>query len=338
MIRIGQAGIPLSCKGRTNKDGLVYTKEYLNLNAMEIQFVRGLYVMSDEEAQFIRDYSKENDVELHVHAPYYINLAGGEETDFSFDKVMFSARLADKMGAKTVVVHPGYYGEESEKKTLKKIIKNTKKLQSMIKKEKTEVDLIDNKGHKVKLDIVDEPSEVVTDEKGNKVEKKEAVGDLEVVDTSSNEDESTESEEDIVSEEIGSLQTDELEVEETPADPEVEKRIQEIKTEGVGEEVEKRVEEVFHHKEDAEEENHIEKEEDLYTADTEEDTTEQEEEPEDLINHQLEERLDTFLESWREDQLIRRDELLEDPEKEFEETLNKARGLRRAVELAEKGL
>ena len=26
MIRIGQAGIPLSCKGRTNKDGIVYTQ------------------------------------------------------------------------------------------------------------------------------------------------------------------------------------------------------------------------------------------------------------------------------------------------------------------------
>ena len=36
MIRIGQAGIPLSCKGRTNKDGLVYTKKILDLNAMEV--------------------------------------------------------------------------------------------------------------------------------------------------------------------------------------------------------------------------------------------------------------------------------------------------------------
>ena len=137
MIRIGQAGIPLSCKGRTNKDGLVYTKQVLDLNAMEVQFVRGLYIMKDEEAQFMHDYAKENDIELHVHAPYYINLAGsGEELDLSFEKIMFSARLADKMGAKTVVVHPGFYGENTAKKTAKKIIKNTKKLMSMFKKEK----------------------------------------------------------------------------------------------------------------------------------------------------------------------------------------------------------
>ncbi|ENO12417.1 endonuclease IV [Thermoplasmatales archaeon SCGC AB-539-C06] len=136
MIRIGQAGIPLSCKGRTNKDGLVYTKEILDLNAMEVQFVRGLYVMEDEEAQFMKEYSQENDMELHVHAPYYINLADDEEAELSFEKILFSARLADKMGAKTVIVHPGYYGDKSERKTLKKIVKNTKKLSSTFRKEK----------------------------------------------------------------------------------------------------------------------------------------------------------------------------------------------------------
>ncbi len=139
MIRIGQAGIPLSCKGRTNKDGLIYTKEILDLNAMEIQFVRGLYVMEEEEANFMKEYAKENDVELHVHAPYYINLAGDDELDISIEKVITSATIADKMGAKTVVIHPGYYGEKSEDQTLKTIVKNTKKIQKLMKKEKLKV-------------------------------------------------------------------------------------------------------------------------------------------------------------------------------------------------------
>ena len=40
-VRFGPAGIPLSCKGRTLKDGLedIYA---LELNAMEIQLVRGV--------------------------------------------------------------------------------------------------------------------------------------------------------------------------------------------------------------------------------------------------------------------------------------------------------
>ena len=167
MIRIGQAGIPLSCKGRTNKDGLVYTKEILDLNSMEVQFVRGLYVMEDEEAQFMKNYSQENDVELHVHAPYYINLADDEEVEFSFEKILFSARLADKMGAKTVIVHPGYYGDKSERKTLKKIVKNTKKLSSIFRKEKIKTKIgLETMGKQKVFGDLDEIIEVCSSVKG----------------------------------------------------------------------------------------------------------------------------------------------------------------------------
>ena len=168
MIRIGQAGIPLSCKGRTNKDGLVYTKQVLGLNAMEVQFVRGLYIMEDDEAQFMKDYSKENDIELHVHAPYYINLAGNqEEIDLSLDKIIFSAKLADKMGAKTVVMHPGYYGNLPQKKALKKIIKNVKKIQSTFKKDKIKAQLgIETMGKQKVFGSLDEVIEVCKNVKG----------------------------------------------------------------------------------------------------------------------------------------------------------------------------
>lgn len=141
MIRIGQAGIPLSCKGRTNKDGLVYTREILDLNAMEVQFVRGLYVMEEEEAFFMKEYAQENDVELHVHAPYYINLAGDDEVKLSIEKAMNSAILAEKMGAKSLIVHPGYYGEKSPSKTMELIIKNTKELKNLMAKESLNVQL-----------------------------------------------------------------------------------------------------------------------------------------------------------------------------------------------------
>lgn len=168
MIRIGQAGIPLSCKGRTNKDGLIYTKKILDLNAMEVQFVRGLYIMETEEAEFMGEYAKENDIELHVHAPYYINLAGSsEELNLSMEKIVFSARLADKMGAKTVVTHPGYYGEESEKKTMKKIVKNLKKIQNQFKKEKIKVKIgIETMGKQKVFGSLDEIIEICNSLKG----------------------------------------------------------------------------------------------------------------------------------------------------------------------------
>jgi deoxyribonuclease-4 len=142
MIRIGQAGIPLSCKGRTNKDGIVYTHKNLDLNAIEIQFVRGLYILSDEEAQFIKDYAQKNDIEIHVHAPYYLNLAGDkEEVTMSFEKILKSAQMADSIGSKTIIIHPGFYGDNSQKKTMKLVVKNSKKIVNMLKKEKLKTKL-----------------------------------------------------------------------------------------------------------------------------------------------------------------------------------------------------
>jgi deoxyribonuclease-4 len=168
MIRIGPAGIPLSCKGRTNKDGLVYTKQILDLNAMEVQFVRGLYIMEDEEATFMKQYSEENDVELHVHAPYYVNLAGsGEELSLSIEKILYSARLADKMGAKTIVTHPGYYGEDSERKTMKKMIKNLKKVMGYFKKEKIKTKLaLETMGKQKVFGSIEEIIEICQNVKG----------------------------------------------------------------------------------------------------------------------------------------------------------------------------
>ena len=168
MIRIGPAGIPLSCKGRTNKDGIIYTHRNLDLNAIEIQFVRGLYVMSDEEAQIIRECSKENDIEVHVHAPYYINLAGdGEEIEMSFEKILRSAQMANNIGAKTVVIHPGFYGENGEKKTMKLVIKNSKKITGILKKEKLKVKIgMETMGKQKVFGTLDEIIEVCKSVKG----------------------------------------------------------------------------------------------------------------------------------------------------------------------------
>jgi deoxyribonuclease IV len=168
MIRIGQAGIPLSCKGRTNKDGIIYTHKILDLNAIEIQFVRGLYVMPEEEATLIKEYAQENDIEIHVHAPYYINLAGNnEEVDMSFEKILRAAKMADFIGAKTIVIHPGYYGENTEKKTMKLIIKNTKKLTSLLKKEKIKSKIgLETMGKQKVFGTLDEIIEVCQNVKG----------------------------------------------------------------------------------------------------------------------------------------------------------------------------
>jgi len=168
LIRIGPAGIPLSCKGRTNKDGLRYVKEVLDLNAMEVQFIRGLFRMDDEEAIFMKEYSKKNDVELHVHAPYYTNLAGDEEElEMSFEKILKAGYLSNLMGAKILVIHPGFYGDLSEEETMERIIENVSQLRKMFKKEKIETKIgLETMGKQKVFGSLDEIIEVCKKVKG----------------------------------------------------------------------------------------------------------------------------------------------------------------------------
>jgi len=142
----------------------VYTHKSLDLNAIEIQFVRGLYVLSDEEALFIKEYAQNNDIEIHVHAPYYLNLAGErEEITMSYEKIMKSALMANNIGSKTLIIHPGYYGENNPKKTAKLITKNAKKIIAMFKKEKLKVRLaMETMGKQKVFGSLDEIVEVCT--------------------------------------------------------------------------------------------------------------------------------------------------------------------------------
>lgn len=162
MIRIGPAGIPLSCKGRTNKDGIIYVKKILDLNAMEIQLIRGIQTMDDEEADFIRRFAQENDIELHIHAPYYTNLAGDEEEiELSKNKILYSGRLANRLGAKILVIHPGFYGERSKEETMERIVENVKDIVSKFKKENIKVKLgIETMGKQKVFGSLDEVIEV----------------------------------------------------------------------------------------------------------------------------------------------------------------------------------
>src|SRR5207249_10685237 len=77
MIYIGPAGVPLSCKGRTTLEGLQHVQE-LGLNAMEVQFVRGIR-MDEVYAVEVGELAKQLGVKLGVHSPYYTNICSDDE-------------------------------------------------------------------------------------------------------------------------------------------------------------------------------------------------------------------------------------------------------------------
>jgi deoxyribonuclease-4 len=124
MIYIGPAGVPLSCKGRTTLEGVQHVQE-LGLNAMEIQFVRGIR-MDEEYAVEVGELAKQLGVKLGVHSPYYTNICSDDEKTIekSMDKIAMSGYFADIMKADVVVAHTGFYTSLSKEKTMERAIQS----------------------------------------------------------------------------------------------------------------------------------------------------------------------------------------------------------------------
>ncbi len=103
----------MTSKDRSTAGGLLRVKE-LGLNAMEVEFVRGV-TLSVEAAREVGKIAKKLKIKLSVHCPYFINLCSPEKkkVEASKKRIIESARRASAMGADIVVFHPGYYGKLS---------------------------------------------------------------------------------------------------------------------------------------------------------------------------------------------------------------------------------
>ena len=134
-LRFGPAGIPRSVKKRNLIEGIKRVRE-LGLDAMEIEFVRGIW-LTEEKAREAGRVAKELDVLLTAHAPYYINLAAREEEKRkrSIEYIVKSAKVLHAAGGWSVVFHPGWYMKKAPstvyeiiKRSLAEVIERVKSL------------------------------------------------------------------------------------------------------------------------------------------------------------------------------------------------------------------
>lgn len=120
-IRFGPAGIPLNCSGGTVA-GIKCTADR-GLNAFECEFVRGVN-LSLEAAEEAGKAARKRDVLLSCHCPYWINCSPKIEAKvkIALRGIIQSARAAHAMGARIIVLHPGYYmgrkPEDAKRKAL----------------------------------------------------------------------------------------------------------------------------------------------------------------------------------------------------------------------------
>lgn len=122
MLRIGTAGIPIRCKGTSTLRGIECVRE-LGLSAMEIEFVRSIY-LNEQAAREIGALAKKLDVSLSCHAPYALNLASQDKRiqEQSKHLVGRTLHIADECGASIAVVHAGYYSGRTPKEASEMIL------------------------------------------------------------------------------------------------------------------------------------------------------------------------------------------------------------------------
>lgn len=133
VIRLGPAGIPISAKGGSSIEGVRRCAE-LGLNAMEIEFVRGVK-MSVEMAKEVGAAAKQLDIALSIHAPYFINLTSAEKAKITASERMITDTLerAAAMGANIIAIHAGWYGKLDSGKATEQMISEFTKIARLSK-------------------------------------------------------------------------------------------------------------------------------------------------------------------------------------------------------------
>jgi len=122
MIRFGPAGIPLSCKGRTIRDG-IEDIHALGLHSMEIQLVRGKYVDELDDFEELGGIAHSLDIHMAIHAPYYMDFLGnGYMRNKSTKFLEFAGEVGNKIGARTVVTHIGPYHGISSREAIERLV------------------------------------------------------------------------------------------------------------------------------------------------------------------------------------------------------------------------
>lgn len=116
MIKFGPSGNSQSFYAagyEHTEEAAAYVKE-MGLDCFEYSFGRGVR-MGEEKARSIgAAFAKEN-VEISVHAPYFINFANPDDemAAKSYGYVLDSAKMVKAMGGRRVVFHPAAQGKDA---------------------------------------------------------------------------------------------------------------------------------------------------------------------------------------------------------------------------------
>ncbi len=135
MIKFGPSG---NCESfyaagyEHTEDAARFVKEH-GLDCFEYSFGRGVQ-MTEKKAASIKAAFEREEIEISVHAPYFINFANpnDEMAAKSYGYVLDSAKAARAMGGKRIVFHPAAQGGETRDAAFSRTLDRIKLLRDYI--------------------------------------------------------------------------------------------------------------------------------------------------------------------------------------------------------------
>lgn len=130
----------------------------MGLDAYEYSCARGVRIKQDM-AESLGNLAKEMGIELSVHAPYYINLASEDPQTIekSIEYIIDTSKVAEIMGAKRVVLHPGSLGKKTRSDAFENIRNNLDRVLQIMKRKGSKISLCpETLGKKNQMGSLDE--------------------------------------------------------------------------------------------------------------------------------------------------------------------------------------
>lgn len=135
MIKFGPSGNSeaFSLAGNTSTEQSAAWVKNMGLDCFEYSFGRGVRI-KDETAASVGEAFKNANIEISVHAPYYINLATPDEgkAENSFFYIIESAKKCRMFGGRRIVFHPACQGDLTREEAVKLTEKRMKTLRDKI--------------------------------------------------------------------------------------------------------------------------------------------------------------------------------------------------------------
>lgn len=111
--------------------------EEMGLDGMEVEFVHGVR-MSDDTRKLLKNITKEKNLVLTAHGPFYINLNSKEEEkiEASVQRIIDTAKTASNFGGYSITYHAAFYMGKDKETVYEQVKQQTQKIVDILNNNK----------------------------------------------------------------------------------------------------------------------------------------------------------------------------------------------------------